>query len=175
MVSLFDGIFWGVLLIIVGAWFLVRRFVPFHIPVVRVVIAVLLIYVGIRVLVHGPLVPEGHTAVFSESTVLRYSAERSQDYNVIFSRGDVDLTQVAVSGAGVRAEVNVVFGSGTLRINPKTPARVNMSSAFGTVEVPGGRSVAFGETVYTTPAYAAGAPCLEVHATAVFGRLTIVP
>ena len=87
----------------------------------------------------------------------------------------MDLSEVAVSGAGVRAEVNVIFGNGTLRIDPKMPVRVDMSSAFGTVEAPGGRSVAFGETVYTTPSYAAGSPCLEVHATAVFGRLTIVP
>ncbi|HYW81970.1 MAG TPA: hypothetical protein VFB30_01865, partial [Spirochaetia bacterium] len=75
----------------------------------------------------------------------------------------------------VRTEVNVVFGSGTLRLNPAMPVRVNMSSAFGTVEAPGGRSIAFGDMVYTSPSYKDGAPALEVHATAVFGRLTILP
>ena len=39
MVSLIDGVFWGVLLIVVGVWFLVRRYVPFHIPLFRVIIA----------------------------------------------------------------------------------------------------------------------------------------
>jgi len=175
MVSLIDGIFWGVLLIVVGVWFLVRRYVPVHIPVIRVIIAVLFVYIGIRVLVRGPVVHDRNTVIFSDSTALHYTPDSGRDYNVIFSRGDVDLTPVAVSATSIRAQVNVVFGSATLHINPATPAKVNMSSAFGTVDAPGERTVAFGETVYTTPAYKAGAPALEVRAAAVFGRLTIVP
>jgi len=174
MVPLVDGIFWGVLLIVVGVWFLVRRYVPFNIPLFRVVIAVIFVYIGIRVLVHGPFVHRRHTMVFSESS-LQWSPSHGRDYNVLFSSGTVDLTGVELTGSTVRAEVNVVFGTGTLRLNPATPVRVNMSSAFGTVEAPGGRSIAFGDTVYMTPAYKDGAPALEVHATAVFGRLTILP
>jgi hypothetical protein len=175
MVSWFDGVFWGVLLILVGVLFLVRHFIPFHIPVIRVIIAVLLVYVGIRFLVRGPVIQEGHTAVFSESTVLTYAPDRSQDYNVIFSSGSVDLSRALITGTGARAEVNVIFGSGTLHINPAAPVRVSMTSVFGTVEAPGERSVAFGETVYKTASYTAGAPALEIHATAVFGRLAIAP
>ena len=73
MVSLIDGIFWGVLLIVVGVWFLVRRYVPVHIPVVRVIIAVLFVYIGVRVLVRGPVVHDRNTVVFSDSTVLHYT------------------------------------------------------------------------------------------------------
>jgi hypothetical protein len=175
MVSWFDGVFWGVLLILVGVWFFVRHYIPVHIPVIRVIIAVLLIYVGIRVLVRGPVIHEGRTAVFTESTILKYTPDRSQDYNVIFSSGSVDLSPVVISGSGARAEVNVIFGSGTLHVNPATPVRVTMTSVFGTVEAPGERSVAFGEMVYKTPAYKAGAPALEIKATAVFGRLAIAP
>jgi hypothetical protein len=174
MVSLFDGIFWGVLLIVVGVWFLVRRYVPVHIPVIRVIIAVFFVYIGIRVLVLGPAFRDRNTMVFSESS-LRYSPEHGRDYNVIFSSGAVDLSDVTLAGASIRTEVNVIFGSGTLRINSAMPVRVNMSSAFGTVEAPGGRSIAFGDSAYTTPSYKDGAPALEIHATAVFGRLTVLP
>ena len=58
MPSLIDGIFWGVLLIAVGAWFILRRFLPVHIPVIRLIIAVVFIYVGMRVLVRGPFAHE---------------------------------------------------------------------------------------------------------------------
>jgi hypothetical protein len=71
--------------------------------------------------------------------------------------------------------VNVVFGSGVLRIDAAAPVRVTMSSAFGSVEAPDGRSVAFGDSDYRTAAYRDGAPALEIHATAVFGRLLIEP
>lgn len=172
MVSIVDGIFWGALLIILGVWFIVRRSVPVHIPVVRIIIAVLFVYVGVRILVRGPQATDRNTAVFSEST-LSYSPDRSREYNLIFSSGVVDLSKAVPSGQTIHAEVNVIFGSGTLRVNPAQPVRVNMSSAFGTVESPNGRSIAFGDTVYTTSSYREGSPALEIHATAVFGRLII--
>ena len=78
-----------------------------------------------------------------------------------------------MSGTAIRTRVNVVFGTGVLRVNPSLPLRIDMSSAFGTVEAPDGRSVSFGDSVYTSPAYRDGAPALMVHATSVFGRLVI--
>jgi hypothetical protein len=174
MVNIFDGIFWGVVLIVLGVWFLVRRYVPFTIPVIRIIIAVLFVYLGVRVLVRGPVVRERNTVVFSNRSHMEYSAEGGKDYNVIFGNGDVDLTAVTVADRSVRADVNVIFGTGTLRINPAVPIRLDMSAAFGTIIAPNGRSVAFGDTVYTSQAYRNGAPALEIKATAVFGKLTIL-
>ncbi len=173
MLSMVDGIFWGTLLIVLGVWFILRRTVPVHIPVIRIIVAVLLVYAGVRILVRGPVTPEGTTAVFSES-IMRYAPDRGREYNMIFSHGLVDLSAARPAGQTLHAEVNVVFGSGQVRIDPAQPVRVDTSSAFGTVDSPGGRSVAFGDTVYSTPSYREGAPALEIHATAVFGRLAIV-
>jgi len=175
MGGLFDGIFWGVVLIVLGAWFLVRRHVPVHIPVIRIIIAVLFVYVGIRVLVRGPDLGDRNTVVFSGRSRLEYAADRGRDYNIIFGSGDVDLSGAAVSEESVSAEVNVIFGSGTLRINSQAPVRVDMSSVFGTVTSPDERSVAFGERVYTTASYSEGAPALRIKAVAVFGSLKILP
>jgi hypothetical protein len=172
MVSIIDGIFWGVLLIVLGVWFIVRRSVPVHIPVIRIIIAVLFVYAGVRILARGPVSVDRNTAILSESA-MSYSPDRSREYNMIFSSGSIDLTAAAPAGASIQAEVNVIFGSGTLRINSAAPVRVSMSSAFGSVESPNGRAVAFGDTVYTTASYREGAPALEIHATAVFGRLII--
>ena len=174
MLSIVDGVFWGTLLIVLGVWFIIRRSIPVHIPVIRIVVAVLLVYAGVRLLVKGPVTPEGNTAVFSES-IMRYAPDHGREYSLIFSSGSVDLSEARPAAQSLHAEVNVIFGSGQLRINPADPVRVSMSSAFGTVESPGGRSVAFGDMVYSTPSYREGAPALEIHATAVFGRLTIVP
>ena len=172
MISIVDGIFWGSVLILVGVWFIVRRLLPVHIPVIRILVAVLFVYAGVRILARGPVSTDQNVAIFSESR-MTYAPNHSREYNLIFSSGVVDLTSAAPSGAGIRAEVNVIFGSGTLLINPAVPVRVSMSSAFGTVESPNGRSVAFGDTVYTTDSWREGAPAVEIHATAVFGRLTI--
>jgi hypothetical protein len=170
MPALFDGIFWGVLLIAVGVWFILRRFFPFHVPVLRLIVAVVFVYLGIRVLVHGQLA--GHPGPFFESRQ-RYAAGWDRDYNVIFGNGDVDLTSVALGSSIVGAQVNVVFGSGVLHVNPALPVRIDMSAAFGTVEAPDGRSVSFGDTLYTSPSYRDDAPALVVRAVAVFGRLVV--
>ena len=172
MISLFDGVFWGVVLIAVGVWFLVRRYVPVNIPIFRIIIAVIFFYIGIRVLIQGPVIRDHNTIVFTEST-LPYTPESGHDYNVIFSSGTVDLTTAVVGETGNHAQVNVVFGSAVLRLNPAVPVHVSMSSAFGTVEAPNGTTVAFGDTDYRTPSYKAGAPALDIKATAVFGRLVI--
>jgi hypothetical protein len=172
MVSIIDGVFWGALLIVLGVWFIIRRSVPVHIPVIRIVIAVLFVYAGVRILARGPVSVDRNTAILSEST-MSYSPDRGREYNLIFSSGAIDLSAAVPSGSSIQAEVNVIFGSGTLRINPSVPVRVSMSSAFGSVESPNGRAVAFGDTVYTTASYREGAPALEIHATAVFGRLII--
>jgi hypothetical protein len=170
MPSLIDGIFWGILLIAIGIWFILRRFMPVHIPIVRFIVAILLIYVGIRVLVRGPL---ASTAPFFAESHQRYAAGWDRDYNIIFGRGEVDLTDVALDGSSLRTQVNVVFASGVLRINPSLPVRIEMSAAFGTVEAPDGRMVSFGNSIYTSGSYRDGAPALVVHATAVFGRLVV--
>ena len=172
MPSLIDGIFWGVLLIAVGVWFILRRMLPFHLPIVRLIIAVLFVYVGIRVLVRGPLADRGPVAAFSASHQ-RYTAGWDRDYNVIFGSGDVDLSTATPGPATIVTRVNVVFGSGVLRINPALPVRIDMSAAFGSIIAPDGRSVSFGDTVYTSAAYRDGEPALVVHAAAVFGRLAI--
>ena len=174
MLSIVDGVFWGVFLVALGVWLIVRRSFPVRIPVIRIIVAALFIWVGVRVLAGNPVVTDRNTAVFAPSA-MTWSADRGREYNLIFSSGSVDLSAAAPGGKNLRAEVNVVFGSGTLRIDRSAPVRVTMSSAFGTVVSPEGRSVAFGDLTYATPSWREGAPALEIHATAVFGRLSIIP
>ncbi len=174
MVSLVDGVFWGALLIVLGVWFIVRRSLSVHIPVIRIVIAVLFIYAGVRILARGPVSADRNTAVFSESA-MSYSPDRGREYNLVFSSGAIDLSTAAPGSASIRAQVNVIFGSGTLRINPSVPVIVHMTSVFGEAESPNGKSVAFGGMDYTTQSYRPGAPALDIRATAVFGRLSILP
>jgi len=174
MLSMVDGIFWGAVLVAVGVWLVVRRSFPVRIPVIRIIVAALFVWVGVRALVGNPVVSDRNTAVFSQSA-MAWSANRAREYNLVFSSGSVDLSRATVGDRSVHAEVNVIFGNGSLHINASAPVRVTMSSAFGTVVSPEGRSVAFGDLTYATPSWREGAPALDIHATAVFGRLSIVP
>ncbi len=172
--GLFDGIFWGVVLIALGAWLLVQRSIPVHVPVGRILVGVLFVYVGIRVLVWGPTLRGTGTTVFSQTTIVADRADRQNEYNVIFGSGDVDLRPLSAPDRATDAQVNVIFGSAVLRLDPSLPVRVHMSAAFGSVRAPDGRTVSFGDAVYKTPSWKAGAPALDIRAAAVFGQLRIV-
>ncbi len=173
IVSLFDGIFWGLFFIVIGVWFLVRRYIPVQIPIVRVILAVLFVWIGIRILIAGPEIRDKNTVVFSEATLEAQADSSRDEYNVIFSSATIDLSQLAPAGGNIRKTVNVVFGSGTLRINPNVPVRIELATAFGSVATPDGKSMVFGDKEYRTPAYKDGADAVIIKASAVFGSLRI--
>lgn len=171
---LFDGIFWGLLLVVIGVWIMVRRYVPVNIPLVRIIIALIFVYLGVRILVRGPEIRDRNTIVFSSDTRMDWNTDvHGNDYNVIFSRGTIDLSGLSPAGGSVYKEVNVIFGTGTLRINPAVPMQIDMTGVFGTVRSPNGSTVSFRDTVYSTPSYKPGGDSVRIKATAVFGTLYI--
>jgi hypothetical protein len=171
MGSLVDAVFWGALLIVAGVLLIVRKYVPFNLPIGRIIVALVFVYLGVRIIVGGTALRNENTVVFGSRTTLAGDAAASRDYNVIFGSGDIDFTSLPADGA--TREVNVIFGSGTLRLNPDTPVQVRMSSAFGSVRTPDGSTVSFGDRTWTSPAYREGSPALRVKAAAVFGSLSI--
>jgi hypothetical protein len=171
MVSFIDAVFWGVLLIVLGALLIAKKYVPFNLPVGRIIVALVFVYLGVRIIVHGPTVRGENTVVFGSRTTLVGETAASRDYNVIFGSGDIDFTGLPADGT--TREVNVIFGSGTLRVNPAAPVQIRMSSAFGSVRAPDGETVAFGDRTWTSAAYRDGAPALRIKAAAVFGSLSI--
>ena len=173
-ISLFDGVFWGLFLIVIGVWFMVKRYIPVQIPVFRVIFAVFFVWLGIRILISSPWNPETRTAVFSERALEFGGDASSGDQTVLFNSANFDLTQIKPEGGDVHKTVSVIFGSGTLRLNPDVPAIVRLSTAFGSISTPDGKSVVFGDSEYRTPAYKDGVPALVVKASAVFGSLRIV-
>jgi hypothetical protein len=172
-ISLFDGVFWGLFFVIIGVWFMVRRYVPVNIPIFRVIFAVFFVWLGIRILISSPWDQNTRPSVFSER-VLEYSGAGSNgDQTVLFNSANFDLTQIKPEGSDVHKTVSVVFGSGTLRLNPAVPTLVRLSTAFGSISTPDGKSTVFGDSEYRTPAYKDGAPALVIKASAVFGSLRI--
>jgi hypothetical protein len=94
-------------------------------------------------------------------------------YNLIFSRGTVDLSTLNPCQGSKRIKVNTIFGYGTLVLNPDIPVVIKASSAFGSLELPDGVQVAFGERTYRSREPGCSGECIEIEAAAVFGYLRI--
>ena len=164
-----SAVFWGLLLILIGGLLILRTAFNLHVPILRTVIGVVLIYFGISFLVGAPYthLREDNRVAFEQRTVVATPA--IDDYTIIFSQGTVDLTQLETG----RYEVSTIFSSGTIVLDKETPAEVRVSAAFASTDLPQGRKVVLGETTFTTGPEDA-ADRLVIDANVVFGSLRVI-
>jgi hypothetical protein len=168
---LFGGMFWGFLLIILG--FLLFLNVVFHIniPIFQILFALFFVYIGLRILLgrrHWH-----HWDHWSGEDRHADLAGPGDRHDTVFGRNDIDLTGFHLKET-THVEVNTVFGSSSVRIDPGIPTKILARAAFGSVRLPSGNAEAFGEYVWKSPGLDESKPYLALHAAAVFGSIRIV-
>jgi predicted membrane protein len=170
---LFSSIFWGFLFILIGILLVLDNFFGYNIPIWGILWPIILIMIGIRIIT-GRNWHRRRTgqAIFDEAEI--EVKEDKEDFNTIFGKGTYDLTKVDPKGKKpYLVELNTIFGTSTLKIDPKTPLKIKASCAFGNAKLPDGNSAAFGDAVYTTKSYNKDKPYVLVDANVVFGELSI--
>jgi predicted membrane protein len=173
MSFVFSSIFWGLLIILFGISIIIKAVFKIDIPIFRMVFALLLIYWGVK-LMFGDVFSkktEG-TVVFNEAKF--DASSKNNEYNVIFGRSDVDLRNIDLSQGNVRAEINIVFGSGTVYLSPEIPAIIKVETVFGDSSLPGKSTSILGDTIYRTPTFKQDEPHLQLQISVVFGSGRII-
>jgi len=171
---LFGSLFWGVLLILFGLSMILKGFFKIDIPVFRIVFAVIIIYWGLKLLFGGSGFSFRHhenTVMFNHAKIR--ASKKSSEYNVIFGRSDIDLTNIDITEKNVHSEVNVVFGSGLVYLDPSIPTIVKISTVFAESKLPDRTVSFFGDYVYRNPSYIEGENCLILDLDVVFGNVRI--
>ncbi len=166
----FSGLFWGAIVVLIGLTIILNGVLGIRIPIIRLVFGLLLIYWGISLLVGVSFRRTSGATAFNE-TELKGEASGKQD--VLFGKATIDLTGIQLKPGVNRYEVNTVFGASVIRLNPATPAKVVVSSAFGGVRMPDGSNVAFGENTWRSPTFKEDSAYLFVKAAVVFGGTEI--
>lgn len=173
MGCLFSGVFWGVLLILLGASILVKVLFNITIPILRIAFALLLVYLGIKILTGGPLFRKGKCSVwFGESKIEATSS--SEKYDIVFGKGVIDLSKISLTGGSIKAEINTVFGAGIVKINPELPTQIIVNSAFSGAKMPDGNVISFGKYTYKSANFKPEENHLFIEANVVFGGLEVV-
>lgn len=171
---LFSGVFWGILLIILGISAISKAVFNINLPFFRITFALIIIYIGLCVLLNGFYFErEDNTVLFGDRHISTVDTT-ADNLNVIFGRGMLDLSNLTLTDGANRKEVNVIFGQGDIMINPSMPIKVVVTSAFGSAHVPDDNEVSFGKYTYVTPAVKPGEKFLEIQANVVFGQLNII-
>jgi len=166
---LFSGVFWGIVIVLLGLSIILNVVAGVKIPFFRVFFGLLLIYWGINLLV-GARFGRSGAAVFSNAEV-KATAAGKQD--VIFGRAVVDLTGIVLKGGANRFEVNTIFGSSIIKLDPAMPVKVVASSAFAGVKLPDGGNIAFGESTWRSPNLNEDSTYLLVKTDVVFGATEV--
>ncbi|MFX4262409.1 hypothetical protein ACOBQJ_09410 [Pelotomaculum propionicicum] len=163
--------FIGVILIVLGVLLLVRHLFNLNIPVFRVLLGAIFILIGISI-AFGGFRGKSTDIIFSSHNIEVAAPER--EYNFIFSNGVVDFSKVPPPDNIQNVKVNTIFSDGTIIINPQTPVLIKTNAAFASANMPGGNSITFGNYNYKTKSVLPGSNYLEIEASVVFGKLSVI-
>ena len=169
-----SGLFWGVVLILMGISLIFKHVFHIDLYLFRVFGALFVIYLGINILTGGTFLP-GHSnnsegdrsgdVVFGRINFGK--AKNRAEYNTVFGRGELVIDE----NTRGPIELNTVFGWSVLRVDPSVRVDIELVSVFSGVFLPDGSIVSFGKTHHRagpgqkTP--------VEIQCNTVFGKLEI--
>ena len=170
---IFSGILWGSFFILLGLSVILKHTLHVDIPVVRIFFGLFLVYLGIQIITggRGNARESGPNVIFTHG---RMVPDQNGEYNVIFGKGDIDLTGIQAKDSSLPLKVNTIFGSSTIRLKAGAPVRVKSNSAFGSVRLPDGNHTALGTYFYQTKAWQEGKPFLDLEVNAVFSGVEVI-
>jgi|SRR5690554_2187634 len=171
-----SGVFWGLILVLIGLSIIVRIVFNVDIPVFRVVIGLLLIYFGFQV-IFGGSARSRRRADFqrSERSYRGYNIQKGNNqYNIVFSKGRVDLTDKKDLVADQYVEINVVFGSAVVLIDPEIPTQIEVNTVFGTASLPGRKLAMIGQERYRVGTEKGKGNLLYIEVSSVFANVEFI-
>jgi hypothetical protein len=170
---IFRETYWGALIILAGVLLIIRNVFKVDLPVMGIIFPIFIITLGVSLLsgFRGGTERHGKNILFSDD---QFDAVNSDEhYSVVFGKGSYDLRTLKPVDKDINVDISCAFGGVEILINPNIPMKIKVSSAFGGGQMPDGRTVAFGERVYKSPAYHDGSPSVNVKASVAFGGIEI--
>ena len=166
---IFGGLFWGILISLIGLSIVLKYAFHIQLPLVRVFFGIIIILIGLKIIVGQASRHQAKSHNYS--TIYHYS----RDYDVVFSSTTIDLSKYE-SGQKIPGEISVVFGSAVVIVPDTMNLEVSSTTVFGTTIMPDRSYAGFGEDRYMIKNNP-DAPVNRMETTTVFGKLVfeIVP
>lgn len=169
----------GIFFILFGMSLIFNIFFGINIPIFKIFFAFFFIYLGIKIIIGFPTfnfcthVTHKETT-FHGQTINEEFSSKKDSYNYVFGSGVLDLSNIKIeNNKPLNIDVNVVFGNGTIKLNPNIPTKIKLTGAFSSTELPDKTSIALGShTYFTHPTEQE--PQINIHANVVFGKLLVI-
>lgn len=170
------GLFWGILLILIGLGVVIRVVFNINFPLVKFVIAFFFIFIGIKILLGNFNFGYGNvganTTIFSESKV-DGPKEEFKEYNVIFGSSVIDLRNIDLTKGSKEIEINTIFGSTILKVDKETPIKIKSDVVFASAKLPSEEVSAFGNGRYESDSFSKDSNHIYIKADIIFGELKV--
>ena len=171
---LFSGLFWGIVIILIGVSIIVRVAFNIEIPVFRIVMGLVLIYFGLSVLTGrgGCTTKQGKgDAVFTSRTIEAGGETKlRKTYSTVFGSMNLDLSGVTLEKEQTKVKIDTVFGDTKVYLNPDHAITIKGDAVFGKASFPDDSTVSFGSHTYTNEVSGA-TNTLVIKGDVVFGNL----
>ncbi|MDI3503199.1 MAG: hypothetical protein PWP64_135 [Candidatus Cloacimonadota bacterium] len=162
----FSNIFWGTLLVLWGVSLILKTF-NIHLPLAKIFLAVIIIMFGIKLLIGTG---SSHVSRSKASRKSDIRVNNSGEYNMIFSSGKIDLTDLDQYAHDI--EINVIFGSAKVILPAHLNYDIEPSTIFGATVLPNKHQYGFGDSHYhrgTNPGEST-----HIESSCIFGRIDFV-
>ncbi len=170
------GIFWGILLMLIGLGIVIRVVFNINFPVVKFIIAFFFIFIGIKLLIGNFNVIDRHgdenTTIFSESKIDGLD-ENFKEYNVVFGSSIIDLRDVDISEGSKEVKINTIFGGTVIKIKENSPYKIKADAAFANAKLPNGNTAAFGTGKYESDTFDREKNHIYIKCDVVFGNFEV--
>lgn len=169
------GVFWGVLLVIIGFTLIIRFVFNVDFPIIKVLVALFFFYIGIRILIGSFGLFRFETGpddvLFGERDF--YEPQNNREYNIIFGKGTFDFTKTDISQGNVNVKIGTVFGASEVRIDRDMPVKIEADAVFSGAEMPDGNTAVFGSSTYQTDSYNPDSNHLKIKLDVVFAGVAV--
>ncbi len=143
---LWNGVFWGIVLLLFGISIIIKAIFNIDIPIFKFLLAFLFIFIGIKILVGDKIKPvQSNKDILFSSGEFSYSNEDVREYNIIFGSGRIDLSNLESLDKNKLIKINTIFGGGSLYLKKGAPFRLKTSVAFGGINFPQGETIYVGK------------------------------
>jgi len=168
---LWSGIFWGIVLVIFGLSVIVNVVFHVHIPIMRILFGLFLVYLGVQVITGHRWKPFKSNCASSEAV---FQTSGQNDYTVIFGKNTVDLTNISADARNKKIKIATVFGASMVTVPADIPVIIKATSVFGGMNFPNGTAISFGEYIYKNKVYTDQSDAIKVEIDLVFGGCNVV-
>jgi predicted membrane protein len=172
---LFSSPVLGAALLAIGAFFFLKYFFKFDSVFYKPFFTILLILIGMNFLLsdfkYGNS-PDSNT-LFIKDGVLNVNDPKSE-YNVMFTKGTTNFTNLPVGGGNHLVDTNTVFAKNIILIRKDIPVRILVYPTLGLIQLPNGlKIIPFFKNIYTTKPFTDESKAINIKINMVFGVVEV--